>query len=90
MPRPSEQVTPVVRYVITKVGKDGLRTLAQAAQGRYTYATDAEARAVLTAILSNNSVSTLQSVYGDLSKMTVEPCNCWPGHFDPMGVYFDN
>jgi predicted aminopeptidase len=77
----------ITRYVVTHVGRDGLRTLASAAQGRYTYATYDEAQAHLDALLEHNSPERLREVYG--LPLEVRACNCWPVHFDPMGVYFD-
>lgn len=81
----------VIRYVVTKVDKNGMRTLAMAAQGRNTYASAEEAQTWLDAMRNSphNSAQTLQSVYGDVTKMEVRPCECWPVHFDPKGVYFD-
>jgi hypothetical protein len=59
-------------FAITKV-ENGLRSLAQANQGRNHFTTREEAEDHLTAILSNNSASTLKSVFGDTSKMRVDP-----------------
>lgn len=77
----------VTRYVVTHIGDDGMRTLAHAQQGRCTYATAAEAQAWIDAALRNNSMSTLRSLYG--FPLEVRPCECWPNHHDPMGVYFE-
>ena len=78
---------PVVRYVVTHIGRNGLRTLATAAQGRYTHATREEAQADLDAMMANNSLDRLRSLFG--LPLEVRACDCWPVHFDPMGVYFD-
>ena len=78
----------VTRYVVTHIGDHGLRTLISAAQGRNTYATRAEAEAHMLAILKNNSVETLKSVYG--LPLEVRACQCYPGHFDPVGIYFSD
>jgi hypothetical protein len=77
----------VTRYVATHAGHDGLRTLATAAQGRYTYATPEEAQAWIDAAMKNNSRDVLESVY--VLPLEVRACECWPGHFDPKGIYFD-
>lgn len=78
----------VIRYVITHVGKDGLRTLSLGAQGRYTYPTEEAAKdglklwagpQGLPRVLTPDQVATLE----------VRACECWPGHFDPCGIYFD-
>ncbi len=77
----------VTRYVVTHVSdRVGLRTLTFAAQGQNTHATQAEAQASLDLfkpqmhkVLSHQEVSTME----------VRACKCWPGHFDPAGIYFD-
>jgi hypothetical protein len=77
----------VIRYVATVPCKDGIgRTLMCAAQGRYTHATPEEAQAWIDGYLTNNSQSTLDEFGRDVQ---VRSCRCYPGHFDPMGVYFD-
>lgn len=79
------------RHVITHRNRDGMRTLTFAAQGRNTYGTPEEAGAALAAFLLN-SEDTLIQVHGPQSRGTFEvrPCECWPGHNDPKGVWFDN
>ncbi len=77
----------VKRYVVTHINKDGMRTLASAQQGRNTYATQEEAQKHLDAMLSNNSMDTLRSVYG--FPLEVRECECYPNHFDPIGIWFD-
>jgi hypothetical protein len=79
----------VIRYVVTYVNADEQRTLASAAQGRNTHETRGEAQRRLDAMLENNSSTVLASVYGANPRFEVRPCPCWPGHFDPKGVYFD-
>jgi hypothetical protein len=82
----------VTRYVVTHVGGDGLRTLSHGAQGRNTYAEKCEAILALSAMLANNSRSTLESRYGKRGAETFEvrACECWVAHFDPCAVYFDD
>lgn len=77
----------VIRFVITHLDKAGDRVLATAMQGRNTYATPEEAQAQLDAMMKNNSMDTLTSVYG--LPLEVRPCRCWPEHFDPKQLYFD-
>ncbi len=79
----------VTRYVATYVNKDGQRTLMAAAQGRNTYETMEMALAWLDAVIANNSVSTVESIWGDDPRFKVCACPCWPGHFDPKTVWFD-
>jgi hypothetical protein len=76
------------RYVLTYINKDGMRTLMQGAQGRYTYATEAAAQEHLDTILANTSADTLRQIYGADPKPQVRPCECYDGHFDPVGIYF--
>jgi len=77
----------VIRYVVTHAGNNGLRTLAHAAQGRYTFATREEAEQAMRDMLQNNSRGALEAVF--TLPLEVRACECWPGHFDPKGVYFD-
>jgi len=83
----------VTRYVITHRGTHGLlpgrsRTLVGPAQGRNTYATREEAEKYLQAMVENNSRETLEEHYG--LPLEVRPCECYPIHFDPKGIYFDD
>ena len=78
----------VTRYVVTHIGRNGLRTLTFGAQGRWTFATQEEAQARLDVLLSSNRGGKLTEVFG-VSAFEVRPCACWPGHFDPKGIYFD-
>lgn len=79
----------VTRYVATYVNKDGMRTMMSAAQGRNTHATAAEAQAWMEAVTANNSADTIKQVWGDNPRFEVRPTACYPGHFDPMNVWFD-
>ena len=75
------------RYVVTHLNRQGMRTLADPQQGRYTYQTPEQAQARLDAILTNDSKKTLDQTFG--FPLEVRPVECWPVHFDPKGVYFD-
>ena len=79
----------VIRYVVTHINKDGMRTLCGPAQGRLTKETAEEAQALLDATMKNNRMDgeLLAGVYG--LPLEVRPVKCYPGHFDPMSVYFD-
>lgn len=77
----------IIRYVVTHIGQYGIRTLAQPAQGRYTYATREEAQQVLNEIENNNDPYTLSMLFR--LPLEVRPCECWPGNFDPKSIYFD-
>lgn len=80
----------VMRYAVTHRNRDGMRTFAGPAQGRFTYATDEEARAQLRALKDNNTRERLAEVYPDPDSLAVRLCRCWPGHHDPLGVWFDD
>ena len=79
----------VIRYVVTHMGKDGLRTLCGPAQGRLTKETREEAQELLDNMMANNRMENglLAGVYGP--PLEVRAAKCYPGHFDPIGVYFD-
>lgn len=79
----------VTRYVATYINSQGMRTLMAPAQGRNTFDTAQKTQEWIDAVTSNNSASTLVQIWGDAPHFEVRPCECWPGHFDPVGVYFD-
>lgn len=82
----------VTRYVLTHVNKHGMRTLTYGQQGRWTKATREEAEELREAFLAHNSDQRLRTIYGPQAVGTFEvrACECWPGHHDPKGIYFDN
>ena len=71
----------VTRYVVTKLDRDGTRTLFDHAQDRYTYATREEAQERADAFRDDKHCGNMD--------LQVRPCECWPVHFDPKGIYFD-
>ena len=76
------------RYVVTCVAplfNDGTRELWDAMQGRYTFATPEEAQARIDAAIANNAPYVMEA-FGPLE---VRPCECYSGHFDPVGRYFN-
>lgn len=78
----------VTRYVVTHINKEGMRTLCGPAQGRNTHETAEDAQDHLDAMMQNNRMEgeLLAGVYG--LPLEVRPVKCYPGHFDPMGIYF--
>jgi len=73
------------RYAITHVGKDGLRTLTFANQGRNHYATRAEAEALIALFAPG-----LRSVLGaKTATLEVREVDCYD-HGDAKGIYFDD
>ena len=80
----------LTRFVVTYVDSHtGFRTLAHPCQGRYTFATAEEAGAYMLAMLSNNGPELIASIWGPDPRFEVRPCSCYPGHFDPAGIYFE-
>lgn len=76
----------VLRYVVTQGNPEmGGRMLAQPMQGRYTYATKKEAQKHCDAFLAHNSHEVLASLFH--LPLTVKVCRCYPGHYDPIGLY---
>lgn len=80
----------VIRYVLTNVHSNGMRTLLDPQQGRYTYATQAEAEIALCQLLENNDEKSVWEFYGDPKLIQVRSCECWTEHFDPKGIWFDD
>ena len=81
----------VIRYVITHVNRDGMRTLTFHAQGSYTYDDEAVAKKALDSFMAN-SRERLIDVHGPQSAGTFEvrPVPCYLDHHDPKTVWFDN
>lgn len=78
----------VTRYVATHIGRvNGMRTLAQPMQGRFTYATAEQAQAWIDAVMAGNNGDKLEQVFG--LPLEVRACECWAGHHDPVGCWFD-
>lgn len=83
------ETVPVLRYMLTCIDRDGIRTIIGPAQGRFTHATREEGETYRAAVLSNNGEKTLAEIFGPQAMGTFEvrAIPCYPGHFDPMGVY---
>jgi hypothetical protein len=79
----------VTRYVVTYVNRDGMRTLAFAAQGRDTFETEAAATTYMHAVTAGNSADAIKQAWGENPRFEVRPCQCWPGHFDPQSIWFE-
>ena len=78
----------VIRYVPTYINhRDGLRTLVRACQGRETFATQAEAQEWIDAMRGPEGLCKVFTPK-EMESLEVRGCECWPGHFDPKGVYF--
>lgn len=76
----------VKRYVVTHMGKYG-RTLAMPQQGRYTYDTPEAAQHWIDEVLAQNTAEHLVGLFG--MPLEVRECECYDGHLDPVGIYFD-
>lgn len=79
----------VIRYVATYVNEHGERTLMGPSQGRCTFEKREGAQGWIDAVTGNNSESAVRQVWGDNPRFEVRECPCYPGHFDPMTVWFD-
>ena len=81
----------VWRWVPTFVDKHNMRRLIGPAQGRYTKQTKEEVVAYIEAMLNpeTNNPKMLKDLFGDVTKIEPRQCKCYPGHFDPIGIYFD-
>jgi hypothetical protein len=77
----------VIRYAVTYVNSDGMRTLVGGANARSTYDTAEKAEKALHALRTNNSQSTLR-MFGDTDTFEVRSVKCY-WHGDPKGVWFD-
>lgn len=77
----------VIRYVVSHMGKDGIRWMTFACQGRETKATREEAETDLKNLLENNTQERLESVFGLQATGTFEvsAVSCYDGHHDPVG-----
>lgn len=77
--------TPVSRFVITHVGRDGLRRLTFAQQGRHTHASRKEAEDMLAACRERGLAYVLTEA--ELLTARVDAVDCHPDHHDPIGYY---
>lgn len=59
-------------YAVTHINKDGYRVLSRPNQGRNHFATASDAQHMIDAMLKNNSLDTLESVYGKDGARTFE------------------
>lgn len=78
--------TKVKRFVITCKNEKGLRILAFAQLGRYTYATRAEADEMLAAIREESPSVIRDSNHPN--SWRVDEVDCYPDHFDPVRSVF--
>ena len=64
-------------FVVTYVMENGNRRMTGQVCGRNVYATKEEAEKALRAFIDNNSVSTLEMLYGDVNEMEVREVECY-------------
>ena len=74
------------RYVITGKNADGLRTLSEPRQRRYTYDTQEIAEQKLKDIKENTSAETIKMCMGE--ELEVRPVECFVGG-DPTTCWFN-
>ncbi len=77
------------RYAITHIGRDGLRKLTFANQGRNHYDDPAGAARRLAGFIQSNPVETLRDIYGDqaIGTFEVTPVECYD-HGDATRTVF--
>jgi hypothetical protein len=79
-----------IRYAITHISKkDGFRKLAFANQGRHHFDNKEKAKEYLANMLKNNSINTLNSVYGDYKTLRVDLVECYD-HGDAVRTIFND
>lgn len=76
-----------IRYTVTAIKKDGMRSLAFDNNSRNTYATEAEAITKMNNVIQNNSKERVEECVG--KDLQVRPVDCWSSG-DAKGIYFDN
>jgi hypothetical protein len=74
-----------IRFVLSRMDKDGVRIMVATVQGRNTYATRSEAEIHLKSFLENNP----PDIFGKqaIGTFEVSAVRCYPGHNDPYGPY---
>jgi len=78
----------VKRFVITHVGKLGLRRLTFAQQGRNTYGTRREAEIDLEAFRGPDGLPRVLTP-DEVRTLDIREVDCYAGHHDPVGYYVD-
>jgi hypothetical protein len=78
-----------IRFAITHVGRDGLRVLTFANQGRNHYDHRPDAERMLAGFLQNNTAQTLRDIYDEqaLGTFEVTPVECYD-HGDATRTVF--
>lgn len=80
------------RFALTHVGRDGLRKLSTANQGRHFYDTREDADEHLAALLAQNSKDRLAEVFGPqvVGTFAIRSVECYVPGGDAVGIYFDD
>ena len=76
------------RFAVTHIDSDGLRTLSRANQGRCMFSTRELAEQWLREVIEHTALSTLQSIFGDVSLMAIREVDCY-ANGDARSIYFD-
>lgn len=79
-----------VYYPVLEDAERGTRTyaLTSAAQGRCTRATREEAEEYMRSMQGSNGREKIKEAFNcEPEDLRVFPVHCWPGHFDPKGIY---
>lgn len=80
----------VRRWVLTHIDSTGARVLSQGVQGRNTYDTTEIVEAFARAIIENNTAARVLDIFGADPNFAALAVWCWPGHFDPIGIYAED
>ena len=79
----------VIRYIISNIDKDDMRSMTYPCQGRNTRGSKQEAQKDLQDFLSANTEDQIVRIFGKQAAGTFEvsAVECYDGHFDPVGVF---
>jgi hypothetical protein len=79
----------VIRYAVTHINRDGMRTLTRANQGRNHFVNKEQAEQWIQTVYGNTPEATIRQVYGPqaLGTFEVRPVECY-SHGDAIGIFF--
>lgn len=89
-PTELEKIKIITRYAITHLNEHGDRVLSFPNQGRNHFDTPEEAQKRIAAVLNNNTIDLLISIYGDggVKSLEVRPVKCYENG-DVYGYFAD-
>lgn len=86
-----EDISSVIRFVVTHIDRNGERTLTNARQGRYTFSSREECQKAVVAISKNNPKDKISQIFGEQAVGTFEckPVQCYSAlNHDPKTCWF--